>query len=113
MAKFARTKRAVAAALVAVAIVLLGTAPGQADGRPERHHESAQHHRSDGHHDRDRNHHRFGVRSNGIYWIPYTYYWPPLPTYPTPTYWYYCPSFATYYPYVASCPDAWLPVPAS
>jgi hypothetical protein len=25
-------------------------------------------------------------------------------------YWYYCQSAGAYYPYVTSCPEAWLPV---
>jgi hypothetical protein len=31
----------------------------------------------------------------------------------TPGYWYYCPSYGAYYPSVTSCPEAWVPVPAS
>jgi hypothetical protein len=27
-------------------------------------------------------------------------------------YWYYCPSARAYYPYVAACPEPWVPVPA-
>ena len=71
-------------------------------------------HHGDGHHDSGHHH---GGRPNGIYYIypynQYIYRYYPVPTYPAPTYWYYCPSYATYYPYVASCPDAWVPVPAS
>lgn len=26
-------------------------------------------------------------------------------------YWYYCPSARAYYPYVAACPEPWVPVP--
>ena len=29
-----------------------------------------------------------------------------------PVYWYYCPSYGAYYPYVPSCPEPWVPVPA-
>ena len=68
----------------------------------------------------DRGHgrrHPFGGRPNSIHFIyPYPYSWTyryPAPTYPVPTYWYYCPSYGTYYPYVSSCPESWLPVPAS
>jgi hypothetical protein len=32
---------------------------------------------------------------------------------PVSGYWYYCPSAGGYYPYVASCPVPWVPVPAS
>jgi hypothetical protein len=28
-------------------------------------------------------------------------------------YYWYCPSYGAYYPSVASCPDTWVPVPAS
>jgi hypothetical protein len=31
---------------------------------------------------------------------------------PPPVYWYYCRSLGAYYPYVPSCPEAWVPVPA-
>jgi hypothetical protein len=31
----------------------------------------------------------------------------------SPAYWYYCPSYGTYYPNVTSCPEAWVPIPAS
>jgi Spy/CpxP family protein refolding chaperone len=32
---------------------------------------------------------------------------------PPPTYWYYCPSLGEYYPHVRSCPEPWVPIPAS
>jgi hypothetical protein len=32
---------------------------------------------------------------------------------PPPLYWYYCRSYGGYYPYVPSCPEPWVPVPAS
>lgn len=32
---------------------------------------------------------------------------------PPPVYWYYCPSYGAYYPYVPSCPEPWVPIPAS
>jgi len=75
---------------------------------------------SDEHHgvdrDHDRRHHFYG-RPNGTYFIyPYSYSWTyryPAPTYPVPTYWYYCPSYGAYYPYVSSCSESWVPVPAS
>ena len=79
---------------------------------------------SGGDHNGDRDHHslhRFGGRPGGIYYIypynQYSYRWTypyyPAPTYVAPTYWYYCPSYAAYYPYVASCPESWVVVPAS
>ena len=53
----------------------------------------------------------------GVYFIyPYNHYiyrYYPAPTYPGPTYWYYCPSYGAYYPYVSSCSEPWVPVPAS
>jgi len=39
--------------------------------------------------------------------------YPPAYTYEAPAYWYYCPSYGAYYPSVGSCPEAWVPVPAS
>jgi len=33
--------------------------------------------------------------------------------YAAPEYWYYCPSYGDYYPDVESCPDPWVPEPAS
>ncbi|HKF69923.1 MAG TPA: hypothetical protein VKB36_25435 [Vicinamibacterales bacterium] len=113
MDKLAGTKQAVAAALVTVAMVLLGATAGKAEVMSERHHDHTSGSHRDGADGRD--HHRRVDRPNVIYWIPYTpyaYYWPSPPTYPPPT-WYYCPTFATYYPYVVSCPDAWVPVPSS
>jgi hypothetical protein len=46
---------------------------------------------------------------------PYYGYYPPAygAGYSAPAYWYYCPSYGAYYPNVASCPDAWVLVPAS
>jgi Ni/Co efflux regulator RcnB len=75
---------------------------------------SDEHHRVD--RDHDRRHHFYG-RPNGTYFIyPYSYSWTyryPAPTYRVPTYWYYCPSYGAYYPYVSSCSESWVPVPAS
>jgi hypothetical protein len=44
----------------------------------------------------------------GLYWWPgYAYVGAP------PAYWYYyCPSARNYYPYVVSCPEPWVAVPA-
>jgi hypothetical protein len=58
----------------------------------------------------------------GPFW--WDLYWPPLPApivtpappvyvEPTPAYWYYCTSLGAYYPYVSSCPEAWVNVPAT
>ena len=43
--------------------------------------------------------------------FPYYGYYPPA--YGDQAYWYYCQSYGAYYPNVTSCPEAWLPVPAS
>ena len=49
-----------------------------------------------------------------FWWGPSYVYAPPAYAYPAPSgYWYYCPSAQTYYPYVQTCPGAWVPVPAS
>ena len=62
-----------------------------------------------------------------LWWGPYWWAYPappappvivqqPPPVYtepPAPTYWYYCPSARAYYPYVSSCPEPWVPVPAT
>src|SRR5262249_31567239 len=51
----------------------------------------------------------------GFGWWPYSYYEGPA-YYGAPAdgrYWYYCPSPRTYYPYVAACPEGWVPVPTS
>jgi hypothetical protein len=45
--------------------------------------------------------------------FPYYGYYPPIYGYQAPAYWYYCPSYGAYYPSVASCPEAWVPIPAS
>jgi hypothetical protein len=38
---------------------------------------------------------------------------PPVYVEPGSAYWYYCPSAGAYYPSVPSCPEPWVPVPAS
>ena len=58
-----------------------------------------------------------------FWWEPYWFYAPPPvivqepPVYvqppPTQAYWYYCQSAQAYYPYVSSCPEPWIPVPAA
>lgn len=74
----------------------------------------------EGHRDFDRDHHSRVFVSVGpsFYWGPaYPYAWgyPPAAAYvpPPQSYWYYCPSMGAYYPYVSSCPEAWVPVPAT
>jgi hypothetical protein len=53
-----------------------------------------------------------------FYWgSAYPYGWdaPAAAVYAPPpqSYWYYCPSAGAYYPYVSSCPEVWVPVPAT
>jgi hypothetical protein len=73
----------------------------------------------------------------GPYWGPYPYWWygppyyvyspPPVVVQEPPVYvqqqpapaapaspgeWYYCESVKSYYPYVSTCPEAWIKVPA-
>ena len=48
-------------------------------------------------------------------WGPaYPWDYPPAIAYAPPpqAYWYYCARAGAYYPYVPSCPEAWVPVPA-
>ena len=49
-----------------------------------------------------------------FWWGPsYVYAPPPVYSQPAPWgYWYYCPSARAYYPYVQSCPESWVAVPA-
>jgi hypothetical protein len=78
--------------------------------------------------------HRHGGVYVGIgpfWWAPYPYGWYPGPYYygyppvvivepppvyvemPPPThYWYYCAPSQTYYPYVQTCTEPWIEVPA-
>ena len=122
MDKITRNTKLVVVALAALAIVLVFNAPGQARGMAghgfggghsgvaQIHHGSDGHRGSDGHHGFDGRHDhdrrgRFGFGSGFVY--PYYGYYPQI------YYWYYCPSYGAYYPYVASCPEAWVPVPAS
>ncbi len=63
-----------------------------------------------------------GVLATAPFWYPPAYAYPVYPVYPAPvpTYatpappatWYYCRSAGAYYPYVPSCPEAWVQVPA-
>ena len=131
MDKPGSVKRLVSAALVALAIVLATVTPSQArggaghgvsgghPGAVGEHHVFEGHRGFEGHRDFDRNRHdRFfgGLSLCGgyPYWgYPYDGYYPPAYGYSPPAYWYYCPSYGAYYPNVATCPEAWVPVPAS
>jgi hypothetical protein len=59
---------------------------------------------------------RFFVGGGPLIYSGYPYYGYYAPAYgagySAPAYWYYCPSYGAYYPNVASCPEAWIPVPA-
>jgi len=123
VSKLTRPKKTLFVAFAALAMVLAVNAPIQAAGfgghgvggghfgGPAIHHGFAEHHfeghRFDGHHFDGR--FRFGFEPV----FPYYGYYPPAYTYEAPTYWYYCPSYGAYYPNVASCPETWVPVPAS
>jgi len=71
-----------------------------------------EHHGADGH----REFHR-DVHGRVFIGVGPWFYWAAPPAYayapPPPTYWYYCPSAGAYYPYVASCPEPWVPVPTA
>ena len=120
--QISRAKRVSAVAL-AVGMLLVASPPSLAavaggprgghDGGAVAHHGFEGHH-FEGHHfeghDFDRhdfeNHRPFGFRPVVPYSIPYD---PPY-SYVPPDYWYYCPNYGQYYPYVTSCPEAWVPV---
>jgi hypothetical protein len=54
-----------------------------------------------------------GVAPGFGWWPAYSYYEAaPYEAAPYGGYWYYCPSAGTYFPYVETCPEAWVPVPA-
>ena len=135
MKQLTHPKRFAFVALAAVAILLAVSTPSQVlaavghgfqGGHPGggvMHHGFDDHRGFDGHHgfdghrgfdrhrDFDRGHGRFLFGFGPVY--PYYGYYPPAYGYDAPTYWYYCPSYGAYYPNVGSCPDAWVPVPAS
>jgi hypothetical protein len=131
MDKLRGAKKTAFVAVAALAIVLAVSAPSQARGMGghgsagghaggavghgfEAHRGFEGHHDFDGRHF-DRRHFDRGVRGGFVFVSPYPYYEysPPAYTYDAPTYYWYCPSYGAYYPGVASCPDTWVPVPAS
>jgi hypothetical protein len=120
--------------VAALAIVLAVNAPSQArgmGGHEGGHSGGAVGHGFEGHHGFEGQHgfegHRFdghfdrGERGGFGFVSPYYPYssYPsygysaPAYTYDAPMYYWYCPSYGAYYPSVASCPDTWVPVPAS
>jgi hypothetical protein len=126
-----RLRKASLVVLAALAMVLVVSAPSQArgaggsvgghSGGAEMHHGANEFHGSDGHRGFDR-HHDFGRRDFDhdrfgfglvVPFPDYGYYYPAPYASGNPGYWYYCPSYGAYYPSVASCPEAWVPVPGS
>jgi hypothetical protein len=127
-----RSRKLAFVALVALAMVLAVSAPIQARGMGGHGfggghpggtvgpHGFDGHRGFDGHHFDRGVHGRFGFGLGPVfpyygYYYPYPYYgdYPPAYSSEAPAYWYYCPSYGAYYPSVASCPEAWVPVPAS
>jgi len=122
--KTIRTKRMVWIALVAVAMVFAFNGPSEARGGGGAGHSIGGHrsgghfegHHFEGHHfDGDRFHHGwpggYGIAPAYPYYYGYDY--APDSSYAPPTSYWYCSSYGAYYPDMASCPDAWMPVPAS
>jgi hypothetical protein len=119
MKKLKRVKDVLFRAFLALVIVLAVNASSEAQGTGG--HGSGgghvggggMHHGADGHPGFD-GHHGFEHRRFGFAPVwPYYGYYPPVYGYQAPAYWYYCPSYGAYYPNVESCPEAWVPVPAS
>ena len=124
MKRLTRSRRMTFVAVAGLAIVLAVTAPSQAagvgghgfgGGHPGG---AAMHNGFEGHHAGHFDGHHFERRHfDGRFGfgavIPYGGYDPYYGYYDTPSYWYYCQSYGAYYPYVTSCPEAWVPVPAS
>jgi hypothetical protein len=118
MSKLSRVRAFASVALVAVAIVLAASAPSQAQRGGSGHggegHEGGPPSRGEGHHD-------FGERRDfyrgrddaSSFGDPYYEGDPPAGGSAAPEYRYYCPSYGDYYPNVGSCPDPWVPEPAS
>lgn len=114
MDKLRRARGLMFVALAALAIVLAVNAPSQARGMSG--HGFGGGHPGGGfaHHDFGGHpgfHGGFGLGFGPVY--PYYGYYPPAYGYAAPSYWYYCRSYGAYYPSVGSCPEEWVPVPAS
>ena len=125
-------RRFAAVSLLAVAFLLVAGLPseaGKGGGHGGGHHGG--HHHSHHHHFGGRPHVFIGPRilPGYPYWWDYPpayYYYPPPIVVPEPPVyiqqqpaparqevpWYYCPSAQAYYPWVRSCPEAWIEVPA-
>lgn len=100
-----------------------GKPPGPLPGEPQ-HRRPPDGHRDGGRHDRHGGRAIVGVWPSlwwDPWWEPYWYHAPPPviiqeppPVYvQQPLYWYYCQSAQAYHPSVASCPEPWIPVPAT
>ena len=126
MNRFARPRKVVFVALAVLAMVLAIDGASQArgmgghvlgGGHPEGHGGFEGHHDFDGHYGFEGHHFdrdgdgRSGFGIGPV--VPYYGYYPPAYGYQSPTYWYYCSSYGAYYPNVTSCPETWMPVPAS
>ena len=127
MDRFGGPRKVAFIAIAALAIVLAISLPSQArgagghgfgGGHPggaighggfDGHHGFDGHRGFDGHHF---DHRRFGFAPVFPFYGYFPYY-PPAYGSEAPAYWYYCPSAGAYYPNVQSCPEAWVPVPAS
>jgi hypothetical protein len=105
--------------IAALAVVVIATSPVFAaptghDGHGgfQGHPGAFEHHGFDGHREFHRDPHgRVFIGVN-----PW-FYWADPPAYaytpPPPPYWFYCPGAGAYYPYVSSCPEPWVQVPAA
>ncbi len=118
-----RTKRMAWIALVAVVMVFAFNAPSEARGGGGGGHAGGGEHGFGGGHPSGGFEHRFdGRRFEGdrfhdrrqfAYPYYYGYDYAPDYSYAPPTSYWYCSSYGAYYPDVTSCPEAWMPVPAS
>ena len=129
MGRLGRATKLAFTAIAALAIVLAINVPSQARGAGGHgfgaghpggvvgHGGFHGHHGFDGHHGfeghRFEGHHFDHRRFGFVPVLPFYGYYPPAYGYEAPTYWYYCPSYGAYYPNVQTCPEAWVPVPAS
>jgi hypothetical protein len=123
MDRLGAVKKLAAGTLVAMATALAAVAPSAADGsgqytagsRPPVQGQSAfsgSRRDFDGRHGHVGGHHRFD-HTRRLYVTPFVYWGSPYYVYQAPGYYWYCPSYEDYYPNVDSCPEAWVPIPAS
>ena len=114
-------------ALIGIAILLVSAGSGYAAVRPGFNGHGVEGHHFDSHHFDGHHFHNRVVIAAPFFAVPFyaPYPYPPAYTYEAPAeppvyqqapaqnYWYYCPSYGAYYPSVQTCPDPWVPVPAS